>query len=580
MSRPLVTAATLAVGLVSSAAHADITDQHVSVDVSQSDVTTIDVTASFTATGTQSSLSFFIPAVPIVSAEVDGVATTFGPHPTYPQYLTRIDFPSTLEAGEKAEIHVVMSGEASCGGSATYCRRTPDETIFTAGAPGAAWFLSDPFTTDAFTGSVDVRILEGQTAVSGLGAPTVTSHGDGTESWLYEMAHPVTYVGLYVGTPDTLSSDSGFDVTAYFDASSEDTALVQQAVDVVSAVVPIYEERYGALPTDQARLIAVPSSFAFGAIGMLANVFVNSVVFTEQGSYLVEQGMAHELGHSWFGNLTSSDGVGGAFLGEGMAEYAGWRALGLLHGDEKRTAGMRMNAVWYMFGTPEGEDAPILGIDQSAPGYVFVTYHKGALALRALEEQVGAEAFDEALRQLVTRGPGGASIVGLVEDVATSSGFDAAPWVDQWLERSGYPEMVVTSDVAGEDVTLTVEVLGDWQLHLPVRFVFADGEMQTEAIAVGAGVSEHAFALDRAPVAVQIDPDWTMAREIVPSQPADVTLDGVVDGADLIDVALRQGGYMPATRRVDGSYDPLYDVQRDGMVDAVDLQAVVAAAGL
>ncbi|HHH28052.1 MAG TPA: hypothetical protein ENK57_06870, partial [Polyangiaceae bacterium] len=424
MRSSLVTGTLALATTLATAAQADVVDQHISVDVTQPDVTTIDLTVSFSATGTQSSLSTFTPAVPIVSAEVDGVPTTFGPHPTYPQYLTRIDFPSTLEAGDTAVIHVVMSGEASCSGSTTFCKRTADETIFTAGVPGAAWFLSDPFATDAFTGSVDVRILEGQTAVSGLGAPTVTSLGDGTESWTYAMGHPVTYVGLYVGTPDTITSQSGFDVTAYYDATVQDTPLVQQAVDVVSEVVPVYEGLYGTLPTDQARLIAVPSSFGFGAMGMLANVFVNSLVFTEQGSYLVEQGMAHELGHSWFGNLTSSDGPGGAFLGEGMAEYVGWRALGLLHGDAKRMAGMRMNAVWYMFGMPEGEDAPILSISQGAPGYVFVTYHKGALALRALEEQVGAEAFDEALAQLVTRGPGGASVAALVEDVATSSGFD------------------------------------------------------------------------------------------------------------------------------------------------------------
>jgi len=576
----VASAVALAAGLISPAAQADIVDQQISVDVSQPDVTSIDVTLSLTSESGQGSLSMFKPAVPIVSAEVDGVPATVGPHPTYPQYLSVISFPTALQAGQSVVIHLAMSGAVDCSGSATYCTRTVDETIFTAGAPGAAWHVTDPFTTDAFTGSVDVRVPEGMTAVTGLGAPTVTSLGDGTESWAYTMDVPVQYVGLYVGTPDKVSSESGFDVTAYYDASSEDAGLVKQAVDVASAVLPVYEERYGALPTDQAHLIAVPSNFAFGAIGMLANVFVNSIVFTEQGSYLVEQGMAHELGHSWFGNLTSSDGAGAPFLGEGAAEYAGWRALGTLHGDEKRTAGMRMNAVWYMYGTPDGADAPILSVAQDAPGYVFVTYHKGALALRALEEQVGAEDFDEALRQLVTRGPGGASVAALVEDVATVSGFDASPWVSQWLERSGYPEIVVTPNVDGGDVTLGVEVLGDWQLHVPLRFVFADGQTQSEVIEVGAGVSEHAFSLDEAPVAVAVDPAWTMPREILSSQPADVTLDGVVDGADLIDVALRQGAYMPATRRVDGGYDPLYDVARDGVIDAADLQAVVNAAAL
>ena len=77
--------------------------------------------------------------------------------------------------------------------------------------------------------------------------------------------------------------------------------------------------------------------------------------------------------------------------------------------------------------------------------------------------------------------------------------------------------------------------------------------------------------------AVEVDPEWSMAREIAPALPGDVTLDGRVDGADLIALALQQGRYLPELRRVDGGYDPLYDLARDGVIDAADMQVVLDA---
>ena len=71
---------------------------------------------------------------------------------------------------------------------------------------------------------------------------------------------------------------------------------------------------------------------------------------------------------------------------------------------------------------------------------------------------------------------------------------------------------------------------------------------------------------------IQLDPEWTSVREIASS--GDVSFDGAVDGIDLVEVALRIGAYLPSERRRDGGYDPLYDLNGDRRIDALDLSAI------
>lgn len=578
----LVTTATISLSAGTAAAQdVDILQQDVVVDLTESDSTTIQFDALVQATDSTASFLLYEPALPIASATVDGVPAPIEPHPQYPGQVLILTYPTPLTAGQQALISVLLSGQDSCGHASAFCQRDDSETIFTAPSPGSAWYAVNLYEqTDPFVGSVEVLAPTGQIVVAGQGTPTVVEPaGEGFDSWLFEIDHPTDLLGLYAGVADTMSSTSGYPVTALYQGTSHDADEVQRAVDTTSTLIPVFEEQYGTLPIDEANIIAVPDNFAFGGMGMLGKVFVNEVVFTSH-DYLVEQGMAHEFAHSWWGNLATSDRPNQrAFFSEGMAEYAAWRAMGVAYGDEVRTAGMRMNATWYMYRRPNDEDAAVLDNDiQESPVYFFVTYHKGAMVMRALEEQVGAEDFDTALKSFVARGHGGLSTGALIEDVLAASGYDASLFVEQWLRREGFPRLNVTPVVQDGDVTLYIDVQGDHQLHVPLRFTMADGTTVLESIQIGPGPSEHSFGLAERPMSVEVDPAWTMAREVSSATPADVNLDGSVDGADLIDVALRHGAWLPTERRIDGSYDALYDVLRDESIDDADLDAVAAAA--
>jgi hypothetical protein len=579
-------AASISVGLGwSSAARAqsfDFIRQDVFVDLATPDTTTVTLELELLATGSVSKFSTFNPATPITSVLVNGAPGTFAPHGQYPEYLTEILFPTAFSTGETIEVSIQMSGSASCGTSALSCVSTPDETLFTFPTPGRAWYHIDPFRVDPFIGSVELRVPVGYVAMAAHGElREIIPESAQVERHAFDFVAPTEVFGGYAAngtTVATIESQSGFPTKAIYPLEEANPDEVARAVDVASRVLPVLTEHYGQLPIEGANLVTAPKSFAFGAMSTLGIVYVNEVVFTTE-TYLVEQGMAHETSHFWWGNTATAElSNEGPFFGESMAEYAGWRALGQLDGVAKRTAGMRMNAVWYMYRRPNDADMNVLTGDQDNPAFVHVVYHKGPLVLRTLEEYVGSDAFASVLKDSIGLGLGGLSVERLVEDVADATGIDIDPLVEQWLRQKGFPRIAVTGRPDAGSIELSFDQ-PSYTLRVPLDLVDVRGGRTRHVIDLAPGTSTVSLPLPVAGLAaVDVDPQWTMVREVVSERAEDVTLDGTIDGADLIEVALRHGSYLPDKRRIDGSYDPLFDVDGDRKVDDADLERIATFA--
>jgi hypothetical protein len=288
--------------------------------------------------------------------------------------------------------------------------------------------------------------------------------------------------------------------------------------------------------------------------------------------------VAHELAHSYWGNLAqaSYDDPAGAWLHEGFAEYAAWRALGGVRGESERVRGVRMNTIWYLFARPGNADGAIVSASiQNSPAFVPVVYHKGSSVLWTLENEVGSLAFNDALRSLFDEPERGLSIARLSQSLTDVAGFDATAFVDQWLEQSGYPELLVgaTLGAAGE-ADVTVHSSGAFVVRLPLWFSLQDGTTVVETLTVGPGTTQAHFALPAPAWRLQADPQWTLVRLCRPTTLGDLTADGRVDGADLSELGLGYGGHVPTERRQDGGFDPWLDINDDHTIDFADVVAL------
>ena len=63
---------------------------------------------------------------------------------------------------------------------------------------------------------------------------------------------------------------------------------------------------FGALPVDDVRFVPLSGRFPFGGMGLLGTILIGDFITFPEFDYMIEQGAAHELAHSWWGGMTST----------------------------------------------------------------------------------------------------------------------------------------------------------------------------------------------------------------------------------------------------------------------------------
>lgn len=155
---------------------------------------------------------------------------------------------------------------------------------------------------------------------------------------------------------------------------------------------------------------------------------------------------AHEASHGWFGNGVRLRCWEDFVLSEGTASYLAARVL------EEVGAGAAADEAWQKYesdlearrtGTGNRIAWPqsCTGVNVVESGlYTRVTYVKGALFLRALEQRVGRPLFDAALRTFYERFAGkAAGMQDLLDVVAEVSAYDPSVCAELWLKRLQIP---------------------------------------------------------------------------------------------------------------------------------------------
>ncbi|MBW2261545.1 MAG: hypothetical protein JRG91_06175 [Deltaproteobacteria bacterium] len=574
----------LIVFLMTAHAHADVDflDQDLTVDLA-TDPSEVTVTASvrISMVTDTDSLSLWQAAIPLVSIEWEGTPLTV----TERGWWYSADLPSTVTAGTEGTLSVVMSGVVDCpypGGYVT-CVRSADLTFLMPPWEAGSWYVmnAEGSTFDDHTGSIAITQPTAHNAAAMGITPVMVDNGDGTSTWTFAFDRQVSYLAFVAGNLDEVTSSDGFSIRGLYQGDTHVRDLMQGMVDEAGLFAPIFSDLWGAPPVEEVDYTTFSGRTPFAGTSIQGLIFLADYIFTPTYSYLISA-VSHELAHLWWGTMTNAASTSEfGFFAESMAEYSMWRAHGIVSGEDVRDTGSRMNAVWYMYGRPSPtSDTPVLS-PLGTEIAIFAVYHKGSTVVRTLEEAAGAEGLDAGLRAMVEAGPDGANIVDFVDAVDAASGVDLTPYVDIWLRGRGFPVVTVTPSIveSTDGATATISAAGlDFPMQLPFKVLMADGTVIEDTLPYDFGSGEVVIDLPDLPACVQIDPGWTAVRELSPSVDGDVSFDGRVDGADLIEVALKYGGAMPSERRVDGAYDPLYDLDGSLVIDDGDLSTVVAAA--
>jgi leukotriene A-4 hydrolase/aminopeptidase len=176
----------------------------------------------------------------------------------------------------------------------------------------------------------------------------------------------------------------------------------------VDAMIRAAEELFGPYDWDRFDILTMPPSFPYGGMENPRLTFLTPTIIA--GDRSLVNVVAHELAHSWTGNLVSNANAEHFWLNEGFTVFAERRITEALDGVEmnalQAALGRRsLDEAVSRFGTqPELTQlrTKLSGIDPD-DAYSQVPYEKGYLFLRTIEEAVGRPAFAKFLRSYLKK---------------------------------------------------------------------------------------------------------------------------------------------------------------------------------
>ncbi|XP_027367344.1 leucine aminopeptidase [Abrus precatorius] len=166
------------------------------------------------------------------------------------------------------------------------------------------------------------------------------------------------------------------------------------------------ERLFGAYEWERFDLLVLPPSFPYGGMENPRMVFLTPTVI--KGDNTGAQVVAHELAHSWTGNLITNKTNEHFWLNEGFTTYAERRIVEAVQGEKRAT--LNIGIGWRglneeMERFKDNLEFTKLKNNQEEidPDTVYseVPYEKGFQFLWRIERQVGRPAFDEFLKKYI-----------------------------------------------------------------------------------------------------------------------------------------------------------------------------------
>jgi aminopeptidase N len=174
-------------------------------------------------------------------------------------------------------------------------------------------------------------------------------------------------------------------------AAAHEFADTQAMLDAAEAI-------YGPYQWDRYDLLILPPSFPYGGMENPRLSFITPSVLA--GDRSLVSLIAHELAHSWSGNLVSNATWRDIWLNEGTTSYLDARLMELLYGkeraDEERLLSYQ-SLLESLQTVPPGMQALAPRFDSGDPdiGQEGLEYAKGQLMLHHLETVFGRDIFDQ-----------------------------------------------------------------------------------------------------------------------------------------------------------------------------------------
>ena len=244
-----------------------------------------------------------------------------------------------------------------------------------------------------------IRVPAGLTAVMSAPRATEPITQGGESVFEFRMANsvPPYLIAIAVGDLEfkSLGPRSGvWTEPSMLDAAAAELADTEKMIDAAEKLFgPYLWERYD--------MIVLPPSFPFGGMENPTLTFLTPTFIA--GDKSLVSLIAHELAHSWSGNLATNATWADFWLNEGMTTYATYRIGEAVYGPKRAAQQYALGVDSLnkeMAGMAAADTRLHIDLKGRSPddGLTEIAYEKGAAFLRTIESIVGRERFDAWLK--------------------------------------------------------------------------------------------------------------------------------------------------------------------------------------
>jgi len=248
----------------------------------------------------------------------------------------------------------------------------------------------------------EVTVPEGLTAVMSAGPSGDEALPGGRHVYRFTMPQPIPPYLLALAVGRLESRDLSPRARVW--AEPETVAAAAWEFAGVEDMIVKAEGLFGPYPWDRYDMLVLPPSFPYGGMENPRMTFLTPTLLAGDRS-LVDV-VAHELAHSWTGNLVTNASMEHFWLNEGFTVWAERRILRILHGDDAAALGWAMGQKALEDSLARFKNEPQLtvlrmhleGIDPD-DAFSSIPYEIGARLVAALEREVGEDRFLRFIRE-------------------------------------------------------------------------------------------------------------------------------------------------------------------------------------
>lgn len=608
--RLLIAPMSLAATLPATAARADAVLDHISSDITLDATTGVaSAVVEVSAHGDASplaALGILVDAgLTFTSATAPGVSVSMSQQLYAPYNYAVLSIDPPVSPGESVPITVTYAGTLVCGEYApgsTFCDR-PAGKLGRFQTGSILPYVVDPSTSQppVATQTITVRGPTGQKCF--VGANPVSEADDGTMATsVWEVSTPVlAFTSIFTGAFESVSiPDTPVPIT--FHHSPDDAAWGPKLASWTASVVEFVTAKANRpLPFEAIQLIKFGAEHGDTGYTGIAHIALSDG-HADPGDEYFEEAWSHEFAHLWFGvTAMPADFALQKMLTEGIVtvvqyDYTAAHAHADVDRDEYlarrfreadlllRYAGTPATSTPVVVATPDDAVSPER--DGGSASFIW-EYHKAPATLDYLRVLIGEQAYAEALSLYLDRCEYASCSVSDFRDVAEeTSRLDLSRFFAEYVHGSSYPEVelgFVADPVAGAVVVTLTQDAEHW-VALELWIELDDGSVLRHPVVFDTQTASFTIPVQGAPIAVRPNPRQETFVHVRSKTRGDVTLDGDVDGLDVLHAAflhgksgeaLAAGGAGSVYYDLDIAFDPRVDIDHDGLLGDVDLQPVV-----